>query len=462
MVEVKLIIYSGADSREVQMTGDQVSLGRGEVSVRLRDEGLSHLHATIYRDEDRVWILDEGSTNGTAVNGAMVPPSGLPLKDGDEIAIGNDTAISVRIFKSRPNAPAGEGKALGNNAITKYWPLAAGMAAVVFVVIAVLVVGNLNSGTNERDSTQSPIYQPPPASPTISAETKASTETDPQPPSSSLSPSVSSEPSETIQPSGKTYLEMGDSEKRSFIQREAEQIARVIGNRAGEAVTPEALSTIKEHVDGFARRTKQPRLNAECYIGNWRRFDLTSILERGQKNAPFIIHAFNEKGLDPQLGLYLAMIESEYCDCLQSPTGPLGMFQFTTATARTFGLRAVAGSSPGNPDERCQPDKAARAAAAYMKFLIGRNGTGPLSIPLAIASYNSGEGALSGNLSTAMSTAMQEERSFWTLVANKGKLSEQFQKENVRYVPKFFAAAIVGENPQVFGAPLQRLSSYDH
>ena len=81
-------------------------------------------------------------------------------------------------------------------------------------------------------------------------------------------------------------------------------------------------------------------------------------------------------------------------------------------------------------------------------------------MPLAIASYNSGEGGLSTNLSTALASAAQEERSFWTLVANQGKLSSQFQKENIKYVPKFFAAAVVGENPQVFGVQLQPLSSY--
>jgi hypothetical protein len=99
-----------------------------------------------------------------------------------------------------------------------------------------------------------------------------------------------------------------------------------------------------------------------------------------------------------------------------------------------------------------------------MKTLTTRIGTGPLSIPLAIASYNSGEGGLGQNLKSALTAKESQERSFWTLVANKdvmsGKVGEQFRKENIKYVPKFFGAAILGENPRDFGINMVQLSSY--
>lgn len=182
--------------------------------------------------------------------------------------------------------------------------------------------------------------------------------------------------------------------------------------------------------------------------------------DRASKNAPFIIKAFNEKGMDPRIGIYLAMIESEHCVCLQSPTGPLGMFQFTRATAALHGLKVFAGASPSNPDERCQPEPAARAAASYMKALTGRYGTGSSSVPLAIGSYNSGEGGLSSNLEKALDSGQGLPRDFWTLIAKGDILSKQFQAENFKYVPKFFAAAIIGENPQDFGLNLQPISTY--
>jgi hypothetical protein len=42
------------------------------------------------------------------------------------------------------------------------------------------------------------------------------------------------------------------------------------------------------------------------------------------------------------------------------------------------------------------------------------------------------------------------DRNFWTLFDNRGRLDNVFQDENAGYVQMFFAAAIVGENPQNF------------
>jgi hypothetical protein len=45
-------------------------------------------------------------------------------------------------------------------------------------------------------------------------------------------------------------------------------------------------------------------------------------------------------------------------------------------------------------------------------------------------------------------------------VANADLMSDQFQREAIKYVPHFFGAAIVGENPRVFGVDQAPLSSY--
>src|SRR2546423_3207836 len=100
MLEVTLHIQSPQGEREVTLAGDRMTLGRGDAaSIVIKDKALSRVHASINRNEDAVWVLDEGSTNGTCVNGDVVSARGTPLSDGDEITLGRDTLIIV-IFGS--------------------------------------------------------------------------------------------------------------------------------------------------------------------------------------------------------------------------------------------------------------------------------------------------------------------------------------------------------------------------
>src|SRR5688500_247350 len=98
MQEVVLIYPTSEGSQEIAIKGEKLSFGRGsEADYRFEDDGLSRLHATVYRDGEYIWIVDENSTNGTFVNGEKVTSSGTPLKNGDTIKIGHDTALRVRI-----------------------------------------------------------------------------------------------------------------------------------------------------------------------------------------------------------------------------------------------------------------------------------------------------------------------------------------------------------------------------
>src|SRR5438046_5059207 len=93
-MKVTLIIHSVDGAREVPLPGSRLTLGRTEpADLVINDQSLSRVHASINRVGDRVWIIDEGSTNGSIVNGATVPASGTPLRDGDEIYLGTTTLV---------------------------------------------------------------------------------------------------------------------------------------------------------------------------------------------------------------------------------------------------------------------------------------------------------------------------------------------------------------------------------
>ncbi len=475
MPDVVLTYPTNEGSREIVVTGDRLALGRGsEADVRFDDDGLSRLHATIYRDGDKVWIVDENSSNGTFVNGGRVNANGTPLYDGDNVKIGHRTSLRLRILQTEISTANDQpvlhtdktvnvASSVANSRPISLLPIALIAFALLFVstsavFIGFKVLGNSKNSVVRIDPEETPFERPvadrdptpDPVGTQPNSKTVDLTPGNTTPPSSPNG----SKPPLTL-PAGKGYLDVSDSERRSYLRDRAMRIAEVIGNSSSDEIPDAAVEKIKSFTDAYAKRLNVKPLGG-CRFGD----NLQVTYERASKNAPFIVKAFNEKGIDPRIGLYLAMIESEHCVCLQSPTGPLGMFQFTKATGEMHGLKTVRGATPQNPDERCEPEPSARAAASYMKALTGRYGTGPASVPLAIGSYNSGEGGLSSNLVKALESNSGLPRDFWTLISKGDILSKQFQSENFKYVPKFFAAAIVGEHPQDFGLKLQPLSTY--
>jgi pSer/pThr/pTyr-binding forkhead associated (FHA) protein len=103
MVEVHLYLQSGEVAYEVPLTSDKLTIGRGETAtLAVNDLGLSRLHASVYRQAEIVWIVDENSTNGCFVNKRQVEPAGTRLNNGDVISLGDHTTITVKVNNSAP------------------------------------------------------------------------------------------------------------------------------------------------------------------------------------------------------------------------------------------------------------------------------------------------------------------------------------------------------------------------
>ena len=122
-----------------------------------------------------------------------------------------------------------------------------------------------------------------------------------------------------------------------------------------------------------------------------------------------------------------------------------GMWQFVPPTAKDFGLKTgplqhLAEYDPD--DERFNFSKATDAAARYIKriYLTDAQASGLL----VIASYNWGE----GNVTRMIKQMPQnpQDRNFWQLLKRF-----KIPKETYDYVFLIVAAAVIGENPQLFG-----------
>jgi pSer/pThr/pTyr-binding forkhead associated (FHA) protein len=93
--------------RRFQLSGREMRIGRRSASRGLEpeidltgpplDPGVSHLHAVLVAEPDGGWsVVDPGSENGTMVNGGPIGTGiRVPLRDGDSIAIGAWTVLTI-------------------------------------------------------------------------------------------------------------------------------------------------------------------------------------------------------------------------------------------------------------------------------------------------------------------------------------------------------------------------------
>ncbi len=477
MARAILICRNESGTREIGLGEGRTTFGRGsDADERIDDSGLSRIHASVYFEKGRLWVVDENSTNGSSVNGLPVGSSGTALGEGDRIEIGNHTKLTVRFESDEAKpapavqktaaAPAKSAESVESSGFPMLIVLGALAFGLLVIGVSATVIGMRYWSDKPAEITQDLEDEDPTPTPDKGNRNGSKSPT----PDGSTSPTPSGSPEDPVGntivetrtdgtkvelPKGR-YQNMSEADKDRYIAVKAEKIAQIIGNQKAEPIPPAAVARIKADLNQYVRRLSQTK-NDNCNQGTWGRSDFTSVLERATKTSPFVIRSFRAKGVEPQIGIYVAMIESEHCSCLTSPTGAKGMFQFLASTWKDY-------DPENNPDNRCVPEKAANAGADYLKVLITRYGTAPDSVLLAIASFNSGQGNLSRNLDQVLSNAVGQNRSFWTIMANtellEGKSGQQFKGENIRYVPKFFATAIIGENPQDFGASVRPLSTY--
>ncbi len=241
------------------------------------------------------------------------------------------------------------------------------------------------------------------------------------------------------------YQQMSQDERRVFVAEQARRIGREMSGTEYE-FTAEFEATLQKFVDKYAGRIGN---NAGDALGKG---DARTVFERGVANAPVLISAFRAQNVSPLIGLYIPLIESEYVN-LQAPNsmGAIGMFQFLPQTGQRYGLTT---------QELLDVEKSADAAARYITDGLKQFKDDPMKEALALLAYNRG----GQKTMTALRLVIDDQNrrcSICALTAASSRLDARFQKENVHYVPGFFAAAIIGENPQAFGLRQQPLSSYE-
>lgn len=238
----------------------------------------------------------------------------------------------------------------------------------------------------------------------------------------------------------KLYSQMSERERLDFVAEQEQRISGMMGERSVK-LDESAVRTIKVWVDWYVSRIG-PSDKGETGA-------ITAVYESAPPYVPLIARSFAARKVPVIIGIYLPVIESGYRPCTESAFGARGLYQFLPSTAQNYGV---------SREEMCDVEKMAPAAAHYIADRMAELGEDSQSVTLVLISYNRGAEWVRDSLRQVRG-AKNYSRDFWTLLANKDALDEPFRKETAGYVPSFFAAAIVGENPEVFGLKIPPLST---
>lgn len=156
-------------------------------------------------------------------------------------------------------------------------------------------------------------------------------------------------------------------------------------------------------------------------------------MKRLKSYGDYIRAILREEGMSEDF-LYLAVRESSLIACPLSSADARGMWQFIPATGERFGLKA-----DFVVDERCNIEKATRAAASYLKQLLSDEYFKG-DYFLAMAAYNAGEEAI-----RKMIQFQANEKK------NLGFFSSFTNNETGNYVPGIIALKVILENPETYG-----------
>ena len=277
---------------------------------------------------------------------------------------------------------------------------------IIIVLIVIPLIAILLHSARARKSTK-PAEAP--ATPAVAAKVETVS-----------SPVPTAEPSATTSAAS----EVEAAEIRTMVLALASQISQKSGYEFG----PEFLEHIRARSHEYA--SEKALLNARQY--------------RREINK-----SFHDEGLNPLIGYVLAMSRSRF-DVSSSGDG-VGIWQMPAAVARSQGyLRSGEDSAKLNV-----PEESAQITASYTRQLL--SAFEPEDFMYAIACFGmtlQEAGQLQARLVTTMPQS-KSRRDIQKIIDARVLSGEQ-----VDNMARFFAAGIVGENPQKFGlVDSQRLSS---
>lgn len=448
------ISVAGSEAREFT---ESVRVGRdASCTIRIDDEGVSRIHAEFFRAGVIWYVRDLDSSNGTFLDGEAVTEAPLPSQGSVALGIngprlqlsydapGDSAPKSLEEFAAhyldgKSQAPAGDRTMMVRRAFSsvqrrqkrRYGSVIAGVAALLLAAIAVGIYQYVQL-QRTRELAEQIFYNMKTIELQLAGlETQAEQSAD----SSRLA---------QAERGRKQLAQMSDQydsllEELGILDDSLPQEDRMILRMA--RVFGECELAMPDDFVGEVKR----------YIGIWKsneRLGDALAKAQGQNLGPEIARIMQAHRMPPQF-FYVALQESDFKHDAVGPATRFGiakgLWQFMPQTAAHYGLRTgpLRDKRSFDPDDqRFDPAAATDAAARYLRDLY--SGEAQASGLLVLASYNWGTTRVRNRI-----RAMKEnprDRNFWALLAQT-----KVPKETRDYVFLIFAAAVIGENPRLFG-----------
>ncbi|MGI8640348.1 MAG: FHA domain-containing protein [Pyrinomonadaceae bacterium] len=485
------------DGREIEIGEGITTLGRASDNVVsfISDSNISRYHADIEQRDGEFWLTDLGSSNGTTVNDERVENEKL-LSDDDVILLGGSSKVEFS-FEKKPeekdeenensaNVGASSGAAASKEETeiakdaktTSKLPWILGVMGVVCGLAIICVVGvilfSYFSTSKKCEATakivkpdnQETIYKPT----EIEAEAENAdcveraifvingvefANATEQPYKATIDPKKFPELADGSVQAIKIVLEDAEGNKIEqpgdfALVLETREIAtptptpeEIVENptptpkiEKGKKISlSEAQESAKKIVSQFPGSFKYNTSNPQ-FLQEVQKKTAELVSEgyfaRAQKYKDVINVAFvQNENLDAPLGYILAMSRSQFKPQKQGANE--GLWQMNGEFAAANSYTALCGTQTlSDASQEC----AAKAAALYLKSLVLTVFEGDIVYVVAAFGMTTQEAVIWKALLPADRT------DFWNVIKNQKQRDE---------VARFFAAAIVAENPQRFG-----------
>jgi membrane-bound lytic murein transglycosylase D len=430
-----LLVRTGGPEPEKHLIAEAAVIGRGEnVAVRVDSALVSRRHAEVFFDNGTWWLKDLESRNGTYVQGSRVT----------EIAITETIAFNLGRYGPEVTATSKSRFTGGLPSARAYQDLQRkhqrrmiAVALVASVLIAALAwYGSYQRSQAHRQQqmAESLFYEMK----SVELKTAASETT-------------------VLALKGREGIDeiQHIRTQRKEIEASYDHFLKQVGLYADQLSEQDRLILRVTRIFGECELEMPANFVSEVkrYIGYWHSTDKLekAVAEAATKGYDRrIARALLDQDLPPQL-FYLALQESSFDTYAVGPSTPngiaKGMWQFMPETAVKYGLRLgplYELDRPDPKDERHNFEKSTDAAARYLRsiYLTDAQASGLL----VMASYNWGEGKVAHLIHTLPDNP--HDRNFWRLLsAYRDKIPQQ----TYDYVFYIVAAAVIGENPRLFG-----------